>query len=146
MLITLGNIQTVQGRYSVIKKQRLVGSNTYVHYRLVEPLNFILSDGSVICVPEGFVWDGSSSPRLFWSLLPTEGDFEVAALIHDFLYNKPELGFSRSYVDQEMLLWSKSLSNTNKISLRNLDNYIRYLSVRIFGNFYWNRIRKLNIF
>jgi len=78
------------------------------------------------------------SAQTFVGILPPDGDFESASLIHDFLYiTKVE---SRKFADDEMLKWSKVVSGTNnKISLRNLDNQVRYISVRLFGWIVWNR-------
>ncbi len=37
-------------------------------------------------VPVGFVTDFASVPRLFWTLLPPDGLYWYAAVIHDYLY------------------------------------------------------------
>ena len=39
-------------------------------------------------IPAGFMFDGASIPRIFWSLIgyPLESEFRVAALIHDWCY------------------------------------------------------------
>jgi len=37
-------------------------------------------------VPTGFVTDFASIPRLFWSLLPPDGEYTYPAIIHDYLY------------------------------------------------------------
>lgn len=37
-------------------------------------------------VPSGFVTDFASIPRIFWSLLPPDGLYAYAAIIHDYLY------------------------------------------------------------
>lgn len=37
-------------------------------------------------VPEGFVTDFASIPRIFWSLLPPDGVYSYAAILHDYLY------------------------------------------------------------
>ena len=41
-----------------------------------------------ILVPEGFVTDGASIPRIFWRLIgsPFQPRYMRAALVHDFLY------------------------------------------------------------
>lgn len=39
-----------------------------------------------INVPVGFVTDFASIPRIFWSLLPTDGQYTYPAIIHDYLY------------------------------------------------------------
>ena len=39
-----------------------------------------------VTVPKGFVTDLASIPRIFYSLLPPDGDYTVPAIIHDYLY------------------------------------------------------------
>lgn len=45
-----------------------------------------------ISVPPGFVTDLASIPRLSWSLLPPDGPWAKAAVIHDFLYKTKGTG------------------------------------------------------
>ncbi|HAG2581977.1 TPA: DUF1353 domain-containing protein [Salmonella enterica] len=54
-----------------------------------EPFEFYLSDDNsdVISVPAGFVTDLASVPRIFWTLLPPDGKYAKAAIIHDYLYD-----------------------------------------------------------
>lgn len=129
---------------SAVVRQRVIGSNNKPTYRLCQPIGFCLSDDSVILIPEGFEWDLSSVPRFLWGILPPDGDFEIASLIHDFLYiNNKELHYSRKFADDEMLIWSKAVSGTrNKVSLRNFDNQVRYIAVRLFGQIVWSKKNK----
>lgn len=39
-------------------------------------------------VPEGFKTDFASVPRIFWTILPPDGDYSQAAVLHDFLYRE----------------------------------------------------------
>jgi hypothetical protein len=39
-----------------------------------------------ISVPQGFVTDFASVPRLFWSLLRPDGDYTYPAIVHDWMY------------------------------------------------------------
>lgn len=43
-------------------------------------------DGPAVVVPAGFVTDLASIPRIFWSLLPTDGIYTFPAIVHDYLY------------------------------------------------------------
>jgi len=43
-------------------------------------------EGPEITVPAGFVTDLASIPRVFWSLLPTDGDYTFPAIVHDYMY------------------------------------------------------------
>ena len=130
--VSLDNIRELQKTHSIVVRRRVNNGNTRPRYRLEESIRFKLSNGITYVIPKGFEWDSSSVPRCLWGILPPAGDFETASLIHDFLYvTKIE---SRKFADDEMLKWSKAASGTNnKFSLRNLDNQIRYIAVRLFG-------------
>lgn len=43
-------------------------------------------EGPTVVVPAGFVTDLASIPRVFWSLLPTDGTYTFPAIVHDYLY------------------------------------------------------------
>lgn len=45
-----------------------------------------LGNNTVATVPVGFVTDFASVPRLFWRLLPPVGNYDEAAVLHDYLY------------------------------------------------------------
>lgn len=137
-MITLNNARCQQNDASVIIRRRVSGSNSKPYYRLEKGLLIELSDKLIILIPEGFVWDLSSVPRFLWGLLPPDGDFELASLIHDYLYVTKIV--TRDFADKEMLIWSKAVSGTqNKISIRNFDNQLRYIAVRLFGWTVWRR-------
>ena len=44
------------------------------------------SEFNAVTVPKGFITDGASVPQILWSLLPPEGEYFRAAIIHDRLY------------------------------------------------------------
>ena len=149
-MITLDNISSLQKKYSIISKTKIRGNNSRPQYRLDVTLEIQLSNGINITIPKGFTWDLSSVPRLFWWVFAPDGDFELAYLIHDFLWiNKEEMAthfeyydmnFNQKFTDDEMLKWAKVTNGTENISLRNIDNYTRYYAVRTFGWLVWNGI------
>ena len=149
-MITLDNVNQLQKEYSLISKTKIRGNNSKPRYRLDVTLEIQLSNGMNIEIPKGFEWDLSTVPRFAWGLLAPDGDFELAYLIHDYLWiNKEEmfthfdyydLNFNQKFTDDEMLKWSKVTNGTKNISLRNIDNYIRYYAVRLFGWLVWNEI------
>ena len=56
--------------------------------KILDDFRYISSYG-VIKVPSGFISDGASVPRPFWTIFsPFNGDYFEAALVHDFLYSK----------------------------------------------------------
>jgi len=149
-MITLNTINCLQKKYSLISKTKIRGNNSRPQYRLDVTLEIQLSNGINITIPKGFTWDLSSVPRLFWWVFAPDGDFELAYLIHDFLWiNKEEMAthfeyydmnFNQKFTDDEMLKWAKVTNGTENISLRNIDNYTRYYAVRTFGWLVWNEI------
>lgn len=58
-------------------------------WRVYEPFEFYLSDDNsdVIEVPAGFITDLATIPRIFWSVMPPDGKYAKAAIIHDYLYD-----------------------------------------------------------
>lgn len=60
---------------------------TYVgrgRYLTVGPTEYV-GGAQVLTIPDGFSTDLASVPRLFWSLLPPDGRYEDAAVLHDWL-------------------------------------------------------------
>jgi hypothetical protein len=57
---------------------------------LTKPIEWYPNAGgpqySPVSVPVGFVTDFASIPRIFWSLLPPDGSYTYAAILHDYLY------------------------------------------------------------
>ena len=149
-MIKLHNVNLLQKKYSLISKTKIRGNNSRPRYRLDVTLKIQLSNGMNITIPEGFEWDLSTVPRFAWGFLAPDGDFELAYLIHDYLWiNKEEIYelfeyydvvFDQKFTDDEMLKWAKVTNGTEKISIRNIDNLIRYYGVRFFGWLVWNGI------
>jgi hypothetical protein len=46
----------------------------------------ILDTDEHIIIPAGFVTDLASTPRIIWALLPPFGNYQRAAIVHDYLY------------------------------------------------------------
>lgn len=53
-----------------------------------------------IVVPKGFKWDGASTPRLFWFLVPPLDETEEGSCIHDFLCQKAKTPEERKEADK----------------------------------------------
>jgi hypothetical protein len=59
---------------------------TYVgrgQYATVGPTDYVGSD-DVITIPADFRTDLATVPRIFWALIPPQGAYESAAVLHDF--------------------------------------------------------------
>jgi hypothetical protein len=62
-------------------------------YILTKPIAWLPNSGQPykrVDVPPGFVTDFASIPRPFWSLLPPDGEYVYAAILHDYLYWQQE--------------------------------------------------------
>ena len=81
------------------------GSKTF---KLKESFRYISSYG-VITVPRGFITDGASVPRIFWSIFSPYGDYFDAAIIHDYLYTKRNKVYSRKQSD---LIFKEAMYNS----------------------------------
>ncbi len=59
-------------------------------YFLTAPISWTPNAGqerySAVTVPQGFVTDFASIPRVFWSALRPDGEYAYAAVVHDYLY------------------------------------------------------------
>lgn len=60
-------------------------------YVLTKPISWFPNDAqkskySRVDVPQGFVTDFASIPRIFWSVLRPDGTYTYPAIIHDYLY------------------------------------------------------------
>jgi hypothetical protein len=78
-----------------------------------------------IVVPAGFVTDLATIPRLFWSIMPPDGEYAKAAIIHDFLYTNNT--FERYRCDQIL---------EEAMEITGVDLWKRkviYAAVRLFG-------------
>ncbi|HCM2000516.1 TPA: DUF1353 domain-containing protein [Salmonella enterica subsp. salamae serovar [1],40:z35:e,n,x,z15] len=99
------------------------------HYkwRVYEPFEFyLINDNSdVINVPAGFVTDLASVPRIFWTLLPPDGKYAKAAIIHDYLYDNA----LRTKKEADLIF----LDGMTVLGVPEWKRKMMYLAVRLFG-------------
>jgi len=57
--------------------------------------------GEEITVPLGFETDFASVPRLFWIIIPPDGIYTQAAVLHDYLYSKAGKLINKNYTRRE---------------------------------------------
>lgn len=98
-------------------------------YKLVRPYLHKIGPHVGILVPEGFVTDFASVPRILWSLFPTTGEYSSAALVHDYLYGSHNL--SRFLADAIF----RAIMRQQGVPLWKC--MAMYLGVRIGGYFAW---------
>ncbi|EBC2121920.1 DUF1353 domain-containing protein [Salmonella enterica] len=99
----------------------------HYNWRVHEPFAFYLSDdeSDVIEVPAGFVTDLATVPRIFWMLLPPDGKYAKAAIIHDYLYGNA----LRSKKEADLIF----LDGMTVLGVPKWKSMVMYLAVRVFG-------------
>lgn len=94
---------------------------------LVEPLvvDLWLGGGRLqLYVPRGFVTDFASVPRFFWRVLPPNGPYRVAAIVHDFLYTTSCDRFLADAIFRDLM------KRTGVVMWKRI---VMYYAVRVFG-------------
>lgn len=98
---------------------------------LTQDLSYRIKDTvHVIVVPAGFVTDFASTPRALWSVLPPTGRYQLAAVVHDFLYW--DQGCQREQADA---IFRVAMSESN-VKPRERD--LMWRAVRQFGQSAWD--------
>lgn len=103
---------------------------------LDEPLVYVTEAGGRLTVPQGFVTDLASIPRLLYTVIPVNGKHRSAAILHDWLYETQRL--SREACDA-LFLEAMGASGV-RWSLR----WAMYMGVRVGGWVSWNSRRRRN--
>ncbi len=98
---------------------------------LVDPLEYRIGESQfVITVPAGFVTDFASTPRAIWAVLPPSGRYQLAAVVHDFLYW--DQGCTRQQADDLL----RSAMAESKV--KPLERDLIWQAVRRFGASAWD--------
>lgn len=105
--------------------------------RLLRPFLVKMKSGRVIEVPQGFVTDFASVPRVFWRIIPPWGEYSPAAVVHDWLYTKVEC--TRKEADDIFL------ELMTRLGVPLVVRTAMYWAVRIGGGFAWGHPRKENV-
>lgn len=84
-----------------------------------------------IHIPRGTTWDGLSVPKLVAWAVPRWGEFNLASLVHDFLYSRASKHNNRKEADSIFydILIELGVPKWKAISM--------YRSVRLFGSTYY---------
>jgi len=98
---------------------------------LTAPLEYRIGQSTfVITVPKGFVTDFASTPRAIWAILPPNGRYQLAAVVHDFLYW--DQGCTRQQADDLL----RAAMAESRVKPRERD--IIWQAVRSFGSSAWD--------
>lgn len=110
------------------------------NWQLEENFIYYTSAGEIffqsiqVKVPNGFITNFASIPRVFWSILPPTGSYGKAAVIHDYLYATGK--FSRWKADR---VFREAMQI---LKVPNWKIFVIYWAVRLFGSLNYNRRKK----
>lgn len=109
-------------------------------YFLLQPISWLpnASDKhrfSQVTVPKGFVTDFASIPKIFWSVLPPDGSYVYAAILHDYLYWVQTR--TRADADEIFRLAMRDF-DVSSVKIKAI-----YSAVRKFGGTAWRANQKL---
>ncbi len=111
-------------------------------YRLTESFAFEIGgfgSETFIAVPEGFVTDFASIPPGLRGMLPPNGPYAKAAVIHDYMYEfANDYGWSREYAD---LVFKEGME---RLKVNFFTRWLMYTAVRVFGNKNFGNVSELN--
>jgi hypothetical protein len=104
---------------------------------LVDPLVYdsALLDRTIV-VPAGFVTDLASIPRLLWNVLPPIGAYDDAAVVHDYLFQRPPA---------HVTVWLANGILNEAMRVDGVDAWQRraiFSGVQVGGWVQWNRYRQ----
>ncbi|MDI3319114.1 DUF1353 domain-containing protein [Pinibacter soli] len=135
-MVTSKNVVQLLIADDLIKVAYVYSYKSCDYWKVLDQITVQLSCGKVTTIPAGFYTDMSSVPRWSWSLMSPVGDFNFAAILHDWLYDVTcDVEITREQADNELLYWSRII-NKSRYSNR-IDNWIRYCGVRLFGKSHW---------
>ncbi len=103
------------------------------YYYLTASTIYVTINADLLIVPKDFITDLASIPRVGWSIMsPAYSPLIDASILHDYLYACPH-GYTREEID--CIFYSSLL----RAGLSKTTAYLMFLSVRIFGEKYFNK-------
>lgn len=101
-------------------------------YRLVEPIELF-----GYTVPAGFVTDGASIPKIFWSFIgsPFTGKYVEVAILHDYLYSGAE---DISFKEANRIFYE----GMRRVGVNRFKAYLMYIAVKLFGKKHFKGAKK----
>ena len=96
-----------------------------------------LGSNDRVTVEIGFITDFASVPQVFWSILPPDGQYTQAAVLHDWLYLKQ----TRTRKEADKIF----LEAMEVLGVAWWKRNIMYQAVRLFAWIPWNKYKKQNL-
>jgi hypothetical protein len=119
-------------------------------WEVLEEWSYVLPDKTKIYIPEGFVFDGASIPRIFWAIFSPVGLLLTPGLIHDYAYKHNKLltldseGIQTDYNNKAGRGYWDRLFRDVAIEVNGFKiiNNIAWLALVLFGWIDWNDKRR----
>ncbi len=92
-----------------------------------------------IRVPIHFKTDFASVPRPFWIIIPPDGEYSQAAVLHDYLYYTQGINNKYSRVQSDKIF----LEGMEVLNVSLWKRLVMYRAVRMFGWLPWGRYKKV---
>ena len=108
-----------------------------MRFKLISPFEYhvgMYPSNEIINVPEGFITDFASVPRVFWSILSPIDEYAKAAVLHDFIYRVAPYERMRC---EEIFLEAMIV-----LKVPEWKRHAIYRSVYLFGWKRWNELRR----
>lgn len=99
-------------------------------WELTRPVIYETHEHDLITVPDGFITDLASVPRLARPVVSVHGDHSMAAVVHDYLYQN-RIG-TRAWAD---MVFRQALQD---VGVGTIKRYSMWAAVRVGGWLYWN--------
>ena len=116
----------------------VIGKNLF---RLIEPFEYHVGcypSEEIIRVPNGFVTNFASIPRLIWPIISPIDSHGKAAVLHDWLYDTGEYPRLRC---EEIFKEAMEVLNVPEWQI-----FCIYNSVYLLGWYRWNQLRRRNCY
>lgn len=96
-------------------------------------------------VPKGFKTDFASIPRIFFVLFPKNGNYDAAAIVHDWLYVTQPMVHGPKWTRSRMPITRRDADGIfrrimKELGVRCVRRNLMYLAVRIGGWYGWANV------
>lgn len=104
--------------------------------KTLQDIIYIANNGDIVLVPVGFVTDGASIPKIFWSIIgsPFTGKYKKPALIHDYLY--------ATHLTSRKRADSIFIEGMKYLGVSRVKRVLMWLAVKIGGGFIWKNSKR----
>lgn len=107
--------------------QKLYGDR----WKVVDPFTFFPDGYRSVTVPVNLVTDFASIPQIFWNIYPKDGQWDQAAVVHDYLYTIKD----RPRQECDRIFWQGMIA----LGVGWWTAGTFYNSLRVFGWIAWNK-------